>query len=63
MTPKPNAATNIPNAILQGAEGSLPFFAKVANMSMLMGVKATTKKGLNCWKSEGMIDVGSSIWA
>ena len=53
MTPKPNAATNIPQAIRDGALISCPFFAKTPKKSILKGVKATTKNGLNCWKSEG----------
>ena len=40
---------------LRGAEGSLPFFARAPKMAMDSGVRATTKNGLNCWKSEGRI--------
>ena len=39
---KPQAATNTPNPIFRGAEGSLPLFANAENMAMETGVSATT---------------------
>ena len=41
-TPNPTAATNIPYAILRGADGSLPLRAKAPKMARLTGVRATT---------------------
>ena len=61
MITKPRAATSMPRAIFFGAEGSLPFLARAANMAIETGVSATTKKGLNCWKSEGCALTGSGV--
>ena len=57
---KPMAAINIPNPILRGAEGSLPFFANEPNITKDTGVNATTKNGLNCWKICGRIVIDGS---
>ena len=46
----------MPSPILRGADGSLPFEASALKMARENGVSATTKNGLNCWKSEGWID-------
>ena len=43
-------AITIPIPILRGADGSFPFFANEPNTASDTGVRATTKKGLNCWK-------------
>ena len=61
ITAKPKAATNMPHAMRAGALTSWPFLAKMPKNSMLKGVSDTTKNGLNCWKSEGCVFVGSSI--
>ena len=52
---KPAAATSMPSPILRGADGSLPFDANALKMARENGVSATTKNGLNCWKSDGWI--------
>ena len=48
ITPKPMAATSIPQAIRVGALTSLPRLASEPKNAILNGVSATTKKGLNC---------------
>ena len=58
---KPTAATIIPRPILRGAEGSLPFFASAPKIARDTGVNATTKNGLNCWKSEGRMFTTAGI--
>ena len=63
MTPNPRAATSIPHAIRVGALTSLPLLARAPKNAMLNGVSATTKNGLNCWKSDGCAYVGLSITA
>ena len=52
ITANPTPANIIPIPILTGADGSLPFLARAPNETTDIGVKATTKKGLNCWKSD-----------
>ena len=63
MILNPIAATNIPNPILRGADGSLPFLANVPKSRIENGVRATTKQGLKCWKICGCIFIVPGILA
>ena len=46
---------------VQLSDGSLPLLARAPKIARDTGVRATTKNGLNCWKSEGCIFTGSGM--
>ena len=57
ITANPKAAISIPMPIFRGAEGSFPRLAKAPNTARDTGVRATTKKGLNCWNIWGRTSI------